>query len=175
MKNLFLLSVIVFMFSSCVTYAPITEKIITQNQWKEEDLKKIQFYTSHEIQLYRQAVQGSTTIVHGEIKIVNGKEVEMITIPRRTPGVLTFLNDGRFAVTFEEGETYYLMFGAVQSKGGRYLLLASDWKEDIGEITYGNEKYFTDVNSSRCLLLVDMKKINKENINERTVKGVKID
>lgn len=156
---------------------PFTQQLVDENSWTDAELKKIQFYLSHDVILRRQLVDGSATIRGGEIKIVNGKQVEEIIIPNGTPGVLLFQpKTQRFAIGFEEGsDTRYLMFGPNSKVGGKYVLLASEWQKRQGKVTYEGESYWVDGTNAIASLMVDLKRISKTNVKTRTAGGRTID
>lgn len=156
---------------------PFTQQLYDQNRWSEEDLRHIQFYLSNDIVLRRELSNGSSEIIRGQIKMVNGRRIEEIAIRKGTPGVFLFSpKDKRFAVSFEEGgDQRYLIFGPSPKAGERYVLLASEWGRRDGTVTYEGIKYQVDAESAYASLLVDLKKLNKTSINSRTASGRKID
>jgi len=176
MKKLILLIVPFIIFSSCKTYAPFTKKLKTDNNWQEEDLKKIQFYLSNTIVLHRQLGQSETKIESGVIKMVDGKEVEEVIIKKGTPGIVTNIADQkRMAVSFEIDDGYYLTFGSYQNRGGRYYLMLKEFQKDRwAKVTYVNKEFYISPESLQAFLQVDMKKINKEERNQRVAEGRKL-
>lgn len=165
-------------FSSCTKQlVPFTESMTRANKWEETDLKKIQYYLSEDILLHRQVNEVSSTITNGEIKMVNGRQIEEVTIPRGTPGVLIYTpKKDHFAISFESAnDSSYLTFGPNPNISGRYVLLASDWKKRIGQVHYNGQKYYTNSESAASFLLVDMKKINKSSVKRRVAKGRKLE
>lgn len=176
MKYIYLVLIIAFAFTSCKNLQPFTEKDKQENNWTNEDLQRIQFYTSEDIKLQRKATSGSTKIEGGKIEVINGEKMEVIRIPKGTPGVVEYAsgNDNRLGISFELGGRY-IMFGPNPSKGNRYYLLASDWKNNIGKVTYDGNIYFTSPESGTSYLLVDMRKLRVVSKKERELKGRKID
>ena len=164
----------IFLSSSCSPrLSPFTQKLYEENDWAEEDLKRIQFYLSEDIILRREATSGRSTIQGGEIKMVDGKKVEEIVIRKGTPGLLLFTpKKNRFAVSFESGnDDRYLMFGPNPKAGNHYVLLASDWKRSRGKVSYDGKTYWTPNESAYAALLVDLKKVRKVSVKSRTAKG----
>ena len=143
--------------------------------WTEDELSRIQFYLSDDVVLKRELVSGTKEIINGDVKIIDGKQVEVITIPKGTPGVLEFTPDKkRMAVRFEEGGERYLMFGPNPKYGGKYMLLASEWTRYSGKVTYEGSTYRTENNSQLAALMIDLKKLGKTDVDARTAGGVKI-
>lgn len=163
--------------SSCgPNLRPFTRSLYQERNWTENELKRVQFYLSENIVMRRQ-VSGSTfEVTSGEIKIVDGRKVEEIVVPRGTPGILLFRpKESRFAVSFEEGnDNRYLVFGPNPKAGGRFVLLASEWNRRQGKVTYDGRKWDVDAGSAYSSLMVDLKKIRKVSVNSRTARGRKI-
>jgi hypothetical protein len=124
----------------------------------------------------RQLTGGSSEIISGEIKVVDGREVEEVVIRRKTPGILLFLpKENRFAVSFEaEGNDRYLVFGPNPKAGNRYSLLASEWRRQGGKVTYEGRRFDVGSSSAYAALMVDLKKIRKISVKSRTARGRKV-
>ncbi len=138
-------------------------------------MKKIQFYLSEDVLLQREIPKGSDKIVHGKVKIVNNTKIEEITISKGTKGVLVQMpNDTKLFISFEISDSYFLTFGVNPSAGGKYVLLASDWNNNVGKVHYGDqsEVYFTD--AKYAYLLVDLHQIDKSQRKSRTAHGRKV-
>lgn len=182
MKNInyafVLLTVGVLFFSSCSPQlTPFTKRLQEDNNWSEQDLKRIQFYLSEDIVLQKQRKNGETRIESGEIKIVDDARVEEIIVRRGTPGVLSYYpREDRLGICFEEGDDgRYLMFGPNPKQGNRYALLASDWTRRKGKVSYGEEKYYTTSESAYAALLVNLKKVRRTKVKSHTAGGRKVD
>ena len=175
--RIFVLSALTLLImSSCSKkLTPFTTNLYAQNQWSEEELKSIQFYLSDDIVIRRQLKDASSEIVEGEIKMIDGRQVEEIIIPKGTPGILEFVRDEKyhFGISFEEGK--YLMFGPNPKRGGEYVLLASGWKNRVGKIRYDDKNYYTGSGDGYAKLMVNLKKINQRDYDSRKVKGRTID
>lgn len=164
--------------SSCSpSLSPFTSKLAKENNWTESDLSRIQFYLSDDVVLTRKITQGESQIISGEIKIVNGKEVEQIVIPEGTPGVMLFKNGKKgIAVSFEaEGDEKYLMFGPNPKRSGRFVLLASEWNGRKGIINYDGQRYGTTSSSALASLMVDLKRYKDVDVKSRRASGRTID
>lgn len=176
-SNVFLLLALAALASSCgKKLSPFTENVRTKVNLDESQLKRVQFYTSTPIVLRRELGEQESTIAKGEIKIVNGKKIEVITIPERTPGVLTYMPKvDRFGVSFEATSDSYLMFGPNPKFNNTYVLLAREWRNGRGTVSYGGNEYNTEFGDGQAYLLVDLKLIGKTEVNNRTVGGRKIE
>lgn len=164
------------LFSACtskLTY--FTEDLNTRYRWSEDELKKIQFYVSQDIVLKREVTGGSSDIISGKIKIEDGRQIEEVVIRKGTPGAFMFSpKPDRFAIGFEEGNERFLMFGPSPKYSDRFVLLASDWDRRKGKVTYDNKTWTVSSDNSFAALLVDLRKINKVDVNSRVAKGRKV-
>jgi hypothetical protein len=176
MKKWLLILVIPFMFASCKNLIPYSDAISKRNNWSDAEIKRIQFYTSDVIVLQRQITEGSTDIIQGKIKTVNGKKVDEIIIRAHTPGILVQMpKEQKMLISFEVDNDHYLSFGVNPNYGSKYTLLATKWDGRIGMVTYNNQEYKAAPGSADVFLMVDSRKILKEDINSRIAKGRKVD
>ena len=169
MKSITLISVIIalFTFSSCKTgKVPFNQEV--RNLLSETSLKKVQFYTSGEIVLYKTKEDGETSVYSGVVLIQNKKDCETIVIKANTPCILEkVIDDKKLLFSFEVGDGKFISFGT--SNGESYSLLAKEWEGGSGSIKYANKTYTTE--SGDIYLNVVLKKINKLRSKERLVKG----
>jgi hypothetical protein len=179
LTNLVLLSILgVFLFSSCKSkLTPFTQQLYDENNWSDDELKRIQFYTSNDIVLFRELTRGESEIISGEIKIKNGRKIDEVVIKKGTPGVLIFRpKEDKFAVSFESGnDDRYLIFGAAKRRGGQYRLFAKDWNRNFGKVAYEGRNYRTSSESQYATLLVDLKRIRDTQVRKRVAKGRTVD
>lgn len=178
MKSIIQLSLIalVGLISSCspsLNY--YTESMHDDYRLSEAELQSVQFYLSKDIVLYRDLGVNESKIKEGKIKIVDGRKVEEIIFPKETPGILMFSpKQDRFAVSFEEGEDSFLMFGPNKKAGGKFVLLAKEWDRRVGKVTYKGKTYKTNSQSAMAALLVDVDKARKVSRKTKKVKGRKV-
>ena len=172
----YLLFALLFLSACSKKLSPFSQQLIDQNGWSEGDLREIQFYLSEDVLLRRDYTRGSSEIVRGEIKMVNGREVDEVRIEKGTPGVLLFQpKSNRMAVSFEEGDdTRYLMFGPNPKRGKNYVLLASDWNNRRGKVKYDGKIYYTNPESALATLLVDLRRSGNTRVSSRSAGGRKI-
>lgn len=152
-----------------------TDSLYNEYDWSDEELKRVQFYLSEDIVLYRNLESESAHIDEGKIKIRDGRKVEEIIFERGTPCLLSFSpKEDRFAISFEENDKY-LMFGPNKTTGGRFVLLAKDWKKRTGSVTYGGQTYFTSSASAFAALMVDLDSVGRTDYRVKKVRGRTID
>ena len=164
---------IISVITACSTsLRPFTQRMHETYAWDEGDLKKVQFFLSSDIVLHRELAEGESVIKEGRITIREGRRVEEVIIPEGTPGILVFMpKTDRLAITFEDGTDKYLIFGPNPKRSGRYVLLASEWEQREGEVSYNGKKYRTPASSAYAELLVDFDKINQVTVQRRKAKG----
>ena len=163
------------LFASCSSnLRPFTDNIYDEIG-TDRELKKVQFYLSSDIVLYRDFGGSRSKVENGKIRMVNGRKIEEIVFKKGTPGVFVFSpKRDRIAVSFEKGEGKYLMFGPNERVGGRFVLLAKEWKNRRGKVTYDNEIWNTTDESAYANLMVDLDKARRTTVSKKTVKGRKI-
>lgn len=173
MKYVKLLGILLIIcLASCKSAkVPFTYEIQKQYNFSEKTLKKIQFYTSEEIVLYRIEQEDDFSVKQGKLIVLNEKDCEKIIIKKNTPCILErIVEPNKFLFSFEVGENKFLAFG--NANGGSYSLLAKEWENKVGKIDYANKMYAT--NNGDVYLNVFLKKLNKLKGKERTVKGRKV-
>ncbi len=166
----------VVLFGACsnrLTY--FTDDLNERYRWTDDELRKIQFYVSQNIVLKREVSGGDREVVSGKIKIEDGRKIEEVVIRKGTPGAFLFSpKKDRFAIGFEEGNDRYLMFGPSPKYSDRFVLLASDWDRRTGSVTYDDKTWKVSSDVAYAALLVDLRKINKVDVNSRVAKGRKV-
>lgn len=159
------------LLTSCSKKVAFTSQMQEEYNFPESKLKKVQFYTSDEIVLVQTKSEGDVVVVDGKLIMRSEKAVEKIIIKKNTPCVLEeIVDNNKFLYSFEYGDNRVILFG--NDKGGYYSLMAKEWKNKVGEITYSNKKYLT-VNGD-VYLKIKVKNLKKLKGKQRTVKGRKI-
>ena len=154
---------------------PFTDNVYSEFDASDRRLSKVQFYLSGDIVLYRDFGGKRTSVENGTIKIVDGRKVEEVIFKKGTPGVFVFSpKRNRVAISFEAGDDKYLMFGPNQKAGGRFVLLAKEWKRNRGKVTYAGETWNTTSESAYSNLLVDLDKARNTKYKKTTVSGRKV-
>jgi hypothetical protein len=155
---------------------PFTSNTLQAVNNSEDNLKRIQFYLSEDVVIYRNVTRQNGDIVAGKIKIVQGREVDEVRIRKGTPGVFLFrVKDNNFAVSFDAGnDKRYLTFGPNPKRGGTYVLLATDWKDRQGKVHYDDKVYWAAGESAFAALLVDLDKVRKTETQSRVAGGRKV-
>jgi len=176
-KSVIILFGIVLIVTSCAPRIPFTQTLREQYKLKDNELRSLQFYASHNIVLNRgERSDKEQTTEEGTLTIKSGNYVEQVIIKAGTPGVVEkVLDRNRIAVSFEIGENKYLEFGATNPKvNSRYTLLAPKWVNNKGEIQYGGKTYYSSSGSGNVYLMFKMRKLHRYSKEQRVVKGRKI-
>ncbi len=143
-----------------------------QKQFSENSLKKVQFYTSERIVLYK--VNGgnqNASTDKGVILLSSKNSSEKIIIEKGTPcSFEKIVGDNISLFRFEDADGKVIPFG--NTNGGSFNLLAKDWKNNTGTIKYADEDYLT--NNGNVYLTVEVKKLNQVETKQRTLKGKKV-
>jgi hypothetical protein len=159
------------LLSSCSeSLSPYTSSVQQNASLGEAQLKQIQFYTSDDIVLQRNLGGSETTISGGELKIVNGKQVEEVRIAAGTPGVVVGMEGNMLFVSFD-ADGSFLRFGPNPGIGGRYTVMATDWDGSVGAVMYGAEKFWVVGQSKYAHLLLDMERIDSVTIQSKEASG----
>ena len=178
MRNVFLtLLVGMLALGACTPQlTTFSEELYDSYKWSDADLRKVQFYLSDDLVIYRNLEKDAGVEINsGEIKIVDGRKVQEIRFRAGTPGV--FLNrpkEKNFAISFENGDdSHYLVFGPNPRYNGRYMLLASEWNRRRGKVTYAGQKFYT-TSPDIPRLLVDLEQVGYRKRETRTVEGRRV-
>jgi hypothetical protein len=174
MRSVIIAALALMTLGSCKNLVPYTDALKTKYNLSDEQLKHLQFYVSDPIILQRKITdQNNTLVFGGKMKIVNGEKVEEVVVPTGTRGVLVKDDNGKFEISFEKDDTYYLRFGTNPNRYESYVLLASDWHGKVGNVTYAGNKYYTSPGSADAVLLIDMHKVSSYQKDSRVAKGRK--
>jgi hypothetical protein len=179
MKTIFPFAILsVILLTSCgPTLSPFTARVYDEGRFTEAELKRIQFYLSEPIVLTRELRAEKAEVISGEIKLVNGQQVEQVVIPKGTPGAVLFTPDReRLAISFESGsDNRYLIFGPNPTMNDRYTLRASDWDRRAAIVTYNDRKWRAGGSAALATLLVDLRKVDQVSVRSRTAGGRRVD
>ncbi len=88
-------------------FAPFTQAMRDGYGVDEARLGEVQFFMGSKCVLERQINQASGEIVHGRLRVRSGSAIDVVRIPRHTPGVLEFPTPDGLAVSFAPGTFFY--------------------------------------------------------------------
>lgn len=170
------LALFTLLFSGCgPRLSPLTQRMVDEQSWQESELKRIQFYLSEDLVLTREVRNGNTEIRNGQVKMVDGRQVEQVVFKRNTPGVFVFApKTQRMAVSFEKGDDAFLVFGPNPKAGNRYTLLASDWNRRSGSVTYDGRTWRVNAADAYASLMIPLKRLRDNDVRGKVVGGRKL-
>jgi hypothetical protein len=167
-------------FSVSFTMIACSPKVIyttnVQQKYKltESDLKKIQFYTSDDIVLYTKETASKTETDKGELVVKSNSEEERILIKKGTPCIVEkIIGTDKLSISFEVGEGKFLVFGTAEANGP-YKLLAENWANGRGKLTYDNKIYYASSYSGNAYLLFKLTKTQKNLSKQKVAEGRKV-
>ena len=168
-------SLFLLLMSSCNSgLRYFNQGMVNEYRWSSDEIKRIQFYVSQDIVLWRKLQDEDTVIRNGKIRIEDDSRVEEVVIKKNTPGIVLFIpKQNKFAVSFDSDE-HFLMFGPNPKNRNKYVLLAKDWDRRMGKVTYGDYVYNTDSESAFAALMVDIKKAKRVKYNSKTASGRRV-
>ena len=135
-------------------------------------LTQLQFYVDRDVELSREILKDETKVTSGIVRFENGKNLNIITLKRNTPGVCTKVLPDKVLISFEIGDDKYLTFGKTKyaTDSDPYKILANSWIGDYGAITYEGKNYFIHAGTNASIL-IKTSELNNEEINKRQMKG----
>lgn len=161
---------LIALFSSCSPkFTPVTDSFVKKYQ---EHLGEISFYTSGPILMTSDSTSREVKTKKGILYDYEGNIVEQILIPKGTPGRFVFSpKEDRIAITFNNDEEMYNMFGPNPKKKSYYTLLGEEFSKNVGKVTFNNKKYFIAAETGLVFLEANLKKIEKLKIKTTVLKG----
>lgn len=88
----------------CSSFVPFTYELRAQHRLTEDEVRNLQFYSSHQITLRREVQSEDRQITPGhKLRLLSGKSVEEVVIPAKTPGVATRVSPHMISVSFVSG------------------------------------------------------------------------
>ncbi|HLP11484.1 MAG TPA: hypothetical protein VK177_06070 [Flavobacteriales bacterium] len=172
--SLYLLAV-VLLLSSCSPKVAYTSYLASKYQLTEDELKKVQFYTSEDIVLYTRESSSKTGTENGTIVVSSSEAENQILIKKGTPGVmLKQVGTDKVYISFEVGDNKFLVFGSTGQREP-FKLQAESWDGGRGKLSYDGKTYYASTLSGTAHLLVSIKKFQKRKSDQKVVEGRKVE
>lgn len=164
------------LWSACSPKIPFTQAIREKYQLTDDELRQLQFYTSHDIVLtHAEKGEKTKTTEDGKLKITTGQEYDQVLIKKGTPGVVEKVVDSkRIAISFETENDKFIVFGDPYDNKGNYTLLAPKWENNRAMLNYGSEEYYAGQGASNIYIMFKMNRLNKIKKQTRVAKGRKL-
>jgi hypothetical protein len=101
--------------TGCSSFVPFTYELRAQHRLSDDEVKNLQFYTSHQITLRREVQSEDREVTPGhKLRLVSGKSIDEVVIPAKTPGVALRVSKRAISVSFVDGTSLDFVTG-----GGR--------------------------------------------------------
>ena len=168
-------SIVMVSCSSSKTY--FTPQVRVKIENAGVDLNKIQFYVDRNIELKREISKEDAKVSKGDVKIEDGKYIDIISLKKNTPGICSGNYPDKILVSFEQGDNKFLTFGKTRNASviDPYKLLAFEWFDNgDGRIQYEGKSYrITD--GTQGSVMIKSKFVRKaDQIKERKMEGNKV-
>ncbi len=175
MRSILLFTSVILLLSSCTSLTPFTQEIYEDLNLADEEIKSVQFYLSQDIVLYKSMENDEASVENGKIKLKEKRKAKEIVIKSGTPGVVIFFpKQDRFAVSFENDDDKFLIFGPNKKLNDRYTLLGKEWEDGYGKVTYGGEVYETSTRNALAALMVNVNKMQSYSVKRKQVNGRRV-
>jgi hypothetical protein len=175
MKNYHLVILVLLLSQACSPKVPFTMAVQEKYQLTDTDIKKIQFYTSEDIILYKGESNSKTETSGGEVVITSNKQEEKIIIKKGTPCVVVKIEGkDKLYLAFDSGDGKMLLFSG-RTANEPFKFTVNEWVNNRGKITYDGKTYYASSISGGTYLQFKLKKLDKNKRQETIVKGRKID
>lgn len=102
--------------TGCSSLVPFTQELRTANNLSNDDVKNLQFYTSHKLTMRREVESGGSQVTgNHKLVVVSGKTIEEVVVEEKTPGVAVAVGDRTISISFEPGSS--ITFSAASEPG----------------------------------------------------------
>ncbi|MFI5205066.1 MAG: hypothetical protein ACHQF2_11275, partial [Flavobacteriales bacterium] len=159
---------------ACAPKVPFTMAVQEKYKLTDTDIKKIQFYTSEDIVLYKGESESKTETAGGEVVITSSKQEEKLIIKKGTPCVVVKIEGkDKLYLGFDAGDGKMLLFSG-KSANDPFKLTAEEWVNNRGKLKYDGKTYYASSTSASTYLMFRLKKLEKSKRNQTVVKGRKV-
>ncbi len=159
-----------FVLTGCKSKAPFTSSLKTEIENKGLSAMKVQYYTDRDITIRKEVISDIAKVNEGEVNLVNGKKVQLITLSKKTPGVCIKDSAGILSIAFEGGERSFFRFKPTGENGIYYIML----QDSLGNILYDDKVYRVVGSGKTAQLTIRKKEADKLQVNKRKMKGMKL-
>lgn len=156
-----------------VEHSTFLSQMISDYSLSQEDLKNIQFYTSHDIILYKQNSVDDISISKGTLLIDKVSDSKEIIIKAMTPCLFIRGNDKEITVEFDNNVVlnFVKQSCTCATTDKKYYLGAKKWIGKIGTLSVNGILYQALRTSGEAYLTIDKKSLEKDTRESITLKG----
>jgi hypothetical protein len=168
------------LWAACATASspesvPFTHDMIKRYNITNDTATSIQFYTGEDCTLEREIIDREGLVARGELVYRDDKTVEIVYIPKGTPGIGTAATENSVQVSFERGT--FLNFGpptgAPLGAGVVYELQITPKDGDPSCVLYDGNCY-QQTSPGICHLKVSARNLKSDVRNPRTLPGITV-
>ena len=148
-------------------YAPLTHGMRAQSGLDDAGLKQVQFYMNEKCVFERQVNTLSGEVARGKVEMREGRAIDVVRVPKHTPGVVEGVWPDKISVSFAPGSWFY--FGTRPDEGSLskyYLLGRFDRESKRFAVIYGNQEYY-QTTENLCYLEV-RRSLQKSKAKDKT-------
>jgi hypothetical protein len=107
--------------TGCSSFVPFTYDLRAAHHLTEDEVRNLQFYSSHGITLRREVQSQDRQVTPGHtLRLVSGRSVEEVVIPAKTPGVAMRVSPQTISVSFVTGTSLDFHVGGGRIPLGSY-------------------------------------------------------
>lgn len=174
MKKIIYISSLLLAMQSCAPKVPFTMAIQEKYKLTDTDIKKIQFYTSDDIVLYKAESASKTETTGGEVVVTNKSQEERLLIKKGTPCVVVKIEGkDKLYLGFDAGDGKMLLFSG-RTGNDPFKLKAEEWVNNRGKLTYDGKTYYASASSASTYIEFRLKKLEQYKQKQTVVKGRKL-
>ncbi|MHA8050675.1 hypothetical protein V7S79_06130 [Aquirufa sp. ROCK-SH2] len=177
MKKLILFTLGIALLSSCSQKAYLTGSLMTLIKDNQLPLNKIQFYNDNALFLERELNASDANVKSGKVILVNGKNINRVSLESQTPGVLVKEQDKQLLISFEAGagEEKSLHFAPIIGERGEsfYQLVDDSGSPTFSRLNYDGNKYLL-YNTKKVRLMIMKSSFSGLKVNSKRMRGNKI-
>lgn len=157
MKYLFLVLVAIFTVGCAQKeHTSFVSNMVSKYALDEYDMKNIQFYTSHDITLYKDSSTDSVSIENGKLVLNQKEHLNIIKIEAGTPCVVVCSDEKSIRVSFDnEIELTFLKREMCKPKPSKYYLAANWVKDNVATVVIQGENYIVQNRSALAYLTIE--------------------
>lgn len=166
----FILLSLLLILSGCKSKAVFTSSLKTEIETKGLSVQKVQYYVDRDITIRKEVSADKAKVTDGQVNLLNGKYVQLITLRKNIPGVCLKDSAGVLSIAFEGGERSFFQFKPSDQTGIYHLLL----HDTIGNILYNDNLYMVEGDGQNAKLTIRKKVVDQLQVKKRKMKGVKL-
>jgi hypothetical protein len=124
-------------------YAPFTHSLRGPGALEDERLRSVQFYMNEKCVFERQVNTVSGEVARGKLEMREGRAIDVVRVPKHTPGVVEAVWPDKLSVSFAPGTWFYFGMRPGEGPNSKYYLLGRfDQRTRRFAVSYAGHEYF---------------------------------